>query len=62
MPRKFASVPLRGIPDSMDVVSIWGGKTGLSKEQMADMKEVQTKKGTKVLCKKNQTPIWEIGI
>ena len=49
MPRKFASVPLRGIPDSMDVVSIWGGKTGLSKEQKADMKEVQTKKGTKVL-------------
>ncbi len=47
MPRKFASVPLRGIPDSMDVVSIWGGKTGLSKEQKADMKEVQTKKGTK---------------
>ena len=40
MPRKFASVPLRGIPDSMDVVSIWGGKTGLSKEQKADMKEV----------------------
>ena len=40
---------LRGIPDSMDVVSIWGGKTGLSKEQKADMKEVQTKKGTKVL-------------
>ena len=38
-----------GIPDSMDVVSIWGGKTGLSKEQKADMKEVQTKKGTKVL-------------
>ena len=40
---------LRGIPDSMDVVSIWGGKTGLSKEQKADMKEVQTKKGTKVV-------------
>ena len=35
---------LRGIPDSMDVVSIWGGKTGLTEAQIADMKEVQEKK------------------
>lgn len=40
---------LRGIPDSMDMVSIWGGKTGLSKDQIADMREVQQLKGTKVL-------------
>ncbi len=40
---------LRGIPDSMDMVSIWGGKTGLTEAQIADMKEVQKKKGTKVL-------------
>lgn len=40
---------LRGIPDSMDVVSIWGGKTGLTEAQIADMREVQEKKGTKVL-------------
>lgn len=40
---------LRGIPDSMDMVSIWGGKTGLSKYQIADLKEVQQLKGTKVL-------------
>ena len=32
---------LRGIPDSMDVVSIWGGKTGLNADQIADMREVQ---------------------
>ncbi|MCI5990943.1 MAG: glycoside hydrolase family 18 [Candidatus Cryptobacteroides sp.] len=40
---------LRGIPDSMDVVSIWGSKTGLTQEQFDDMHEVQRKKGTKVL-------------
>ena len=40
---------LRGIPDSMDVVSIWGGKTGLNADQIADMREVQQKKGTKIL-------------
>ena len=40
---------LRGIPDSMDVVSIWGEKTGLTEDQIADMREVQEKKGTKIL-------------
>ena len=40
---------LRGIPDSMDMVSIWGGKTNLTPDQIADMKEIQEKKGTKVL-------------
>lgn len=40
---------LRGIPDSMDVVSIWGAKTLLTEAQFADMREVQEKKGTKVL-------------
>ncbi len=40
---------LAGIPDSMDVVSLWGGSTNLSEEKKADLKFVQEVKGTKVL-------------
>lgn len=40
---------LSGLPDSMDVVSIWGDFHSLSPEQISDMRYVQQKKGTKVL-------------
>lgn len=40
---------LVGIPDSMDVVSLWGGWTNLSEGRKADLKFVQEKKGTKVV-------------
>lgn len=39
---------LAGLPDSMDVVSIWGNFHSLSPEQISDMRYVQQKKGTKV--------------
>lgn len=40
---------LAGLPDSIDLVSIWGNWKNLTPEQIADMKLVQEKKGTKVL-------------
>lgn len=40
---------LVGLPDSMDFVSMWGNNFNLSEAKQADLKEVQTKKGTKVL-------------
>lgn len=40
---------LRGIPDSMDIVSIWGNSYNLTPEQWSDLQEVREKKGTKVL-------------
>lgn len=40
---------LVGLPDSMDFVSMWGNNFNLSEAKKADLKEVQTKKGTKVL-------------
>lgn len=40
---------LDGLPDSVDVVSIWGNWRNLTEAQQADMKRVQTLKGTKVL-------------
>lgn len=40
---------LEGLPDSVDVVSIWGNWRNLTEAQQADMKLVQTLKGTKVI-------------
>ena len=39
---------LVSIPDSMDIVSIWGGPFNLNNEKKAQLKEVQSK-GTKVV-------------
>lgn len=40
---------LIGLPDSIDMVSIWGDATNLSPEQKIDLKTVQEGKGTKIL-------------
>lgn len=40
---------LRGLPDSVDMVSIWGGWQNLTPAKKADLKYVQEVKGTKVL-------------
>ncbi len=40
---------LMGLPDSMDFVSMWGNWYGLSDEKKADLRKVQTIKGTRVL-------------
>lgn len=40
---------LRGIPDSMDIVSLWGGAFNLTEAQKIDLKEIREKKGTRVL-------------
>ena len=40
---------LRGIPDSMDVVSLWGAAFNLSEGQVSDLKEVREVKGTRIL-------------
>lgn len=40
---------LRGIPDSMDVISLWGGAFNLDDAQRSDLKEVREKKGLRVL-------------
>ena len=40
---------LRGIPDSMDLVSLWGGAFNLTEAQKSDLKEVREKKGTRIL-------------
>ena len=40
---------LRGIPDSMDIVSLWGGAFNLTEAQKSDLKEVREKKGLRVL-------------
>lgn len=40
---------LEGIPDSVDVVSIWGNPYGLSEAQKADLKYCQEVKGTKFM-------------
>ena len=40
---------LRGIPDSMDVVSLWGGAFNLTPAQISDLKEVREVKGTRIL-------------
>ncbi len=56
---------LSGIPDSMDVVSLWGAWSNLSDAKKADLKYVQEVKGTKVVfCSftsvvgQNMTPEW----
>lgn len=40
---------LSSVPDSVDIVSIWGKWNNLSKEQYADMEYVRNVKGTKVI-------------
>lgn len=40
---------LTGIPDSLDIVSIWGVWYNLSEGKLSDMRFVQEKKGTKVV-------------
>lgn len=40
---------LRGLPDSVDFVSIWGNWKNLSAEKKADLNYVQTVKGTRAL-------------
>lgn len=40
---------LKGLPDSVDVVSIWGGWNVMTPEKMEDMRYVQEVRGTKIL-------------
>ena len=40
---------LRGIPDSMDIVSLWGGAFNLTPAQEEDLREVREVKGTRIL-------------
>lgn len=40
---------LAGIPDSMDIVSLWGNWSNLSEGKIKDLREVQQKKGTRVI-------------
>lgn len=40
---------LKGLPDSVDFVSIWGGWDVMTPEKKLDMEYVQQKKGTKIL-------------
>lgn len=40
---------LRGIPDSMDIVSLWGSAFNLTEAQKSDLQEVREKKGTRIL-------------
>lgn len=40
---------LKGLPDSVDVVSIWGGWNVITPEKIKDMRYVQETRGTKVL-------------
>lgn len=47
---------LAGIPDSMDVVSLWGNWSNLTEERKQDLKHVQQTKGTKIVfCSFTQT-------
>ena len=43
---------LIGLPDSMSLVAIWGAwmPSTLTPEKISDLKQVQTQKGTKVVC------------
>ncbi len=41
---------LKGLPDSVDVVSIWGGWDDMTADKKADLEYVQKRKGTKVLA------------
>ena len=40
---------LMGIPDSMDIVSLWGQWSNLTPGKLQDMRYVQEKKGTKIV-------------
>ncbi len=40
---------LSQLPDSMDMISLWDNATGLSQAKIDDLRNVQQKKGTKVL-------------
>lgn len=43
------STRLDNVPDSVDIISIWGNTYNLTPEMKADMAYVQQKKGTKVI-------------
>ena len=45
----FMKTSLAGIPDSMDIVSIWDNGLDLSDAQKRDMQFVQQVKGTKII-------------
>lgn len=40
---------LRGMPDSMDIVSLWGGAFDLNEARLSDLREVREVKGTRIL-------------
>lgn len=40
---------LCGVPDSMDVISLWENSDNLTEAQLSDLKEVREKKGTRVI-------------
>lgn len=40
---------LRGVPDSMDIISLWENSDNLTPEQLSDLQEVREKKGTRVV-------------
>ncbi|MCH5331337.1 MAG: endo-beta-N-acetylglucosaminidase [Alistipes sp.] len=48
-PSVLTASMLAGLPDSMDMISLWDSAGNLSAGKQADLKEVQQKKGTKVL-------------
>lgn len=48
---------LRGMPDSMDIVSLWGGSFDLTEAKLSDLKEVREVKGTRILYCQHITDI-----
>lgn len=48
---------LRGMPDSMDIVSLWGGSFNLTKAKLEDLREVREVKGTRILYCQHITDI-----
>lgn len=48
-PSVLTASMLAGLPDSMDMISLWDNAFNLSAGKQADLREVQRKKGTKVL-------------
>ena len=48
-PAVLTASMLMGLPDSMDMVSLWDNSSNLSQGKIEDLRMVQQKKGTKVL-------------
>lgn len=48
-PTQDFSTSLMGLPDSLDIISLWGAGFNYSEAQKADLKEAQEKKGLKCL-------------